>query len=90
MTRYKGRQSADPVTIASVRAHGVRTLLVYCRGRSEGDWPCHLSGKLAIDRFQDQEALVDIECHCFQNEDGGSDGKSDTPPRSHMSTYSHA
>jgi len=34
MTRYKGRQStrvapADVVTIASIRAHGVRMLLVY-------------------------------------------------------------
>jgi hypothetical protein len=29
------------ITIASVRAHGVRQLLVYCRGKREGDWPCH-------------------------------------------------
>ena len=28
----------EPVTIASVRAHGVRRLLVYCRGKREGDW----------------------------------------------------
>ena len=28
-----------PVTIASVRAHGVRQLLVYCNGKREGDWP---------------------------------------------------
>ena len=28
-----------PVTIASVRAHGVRQVLVYCNGNREGDWP---------------------------------------------------
>ena len=28
-----------PVTIASVRAHGVRQLLVYCNGKREGAWP---------------------------------------------------
>ena len=31
----------SPVTIASVRAHGVRQLLVNCNGEREGDWPCH-------------------------------------------------
>ena len=30
-----------PVTIASVRAHGVRRLLVCCTGKRDGDWPCH-------------------------------------------------
>jgi hypothetical protein len=39
---------AGTVTIASVRAHGVRQLLVYCLGKREGDWPCHHSGKLPI------------------------------------------
>jgi len=34
--------SVSPVTIASVRAHGVRQLLVYCQGKREGDWPCHI------------------------------------------------
>ena len=29
------------VTIASVRAHGVKTLLVYCHGKREGDWPAN-------------------------------------------------
>ena len=29
-----------PVTIASVRTHGVRQLLVFCNGKREGDWPC--------------------------------------------------
>jgi hypothetical protein len=28
----------QPVTIASVRAHGVRQLLDYCNGKREGDW----------------------------------------------------
>ena len=28
-----------PVTIESVLPHGIRQLLVYCRGKSEGDWP---------------------------------------------------
>jgi hypothetical protein len=46
---------AGTVTIASVRAHGVHQLLVYCLGKSEGDWPCHRSGKLPIDRFQAEE-----------------------------------
>jgi hypothetical protein len=41
-----------PVTIASVRAHGVRQLLVYCLGKRERDWPCHHQGKLPIDRFR--------------------------------------
>jgi hypothetical protein len=31
---------AGTVTIASVRTHGVRQLLVYCLGKREGDWPC--------------------------------------------------
>src|SRR5262245_47578532 len=55
---------ADSVTIASVRAHGVRQLLVYCLGKREGDWPCHHAGKLPIDRFQAQEVLSDIERRC--------------------------
>jgi len=37
------------VTIASVRAHGVSQLLVYCLGKREGDWPCHHFGKLPIE-----------------------------------------
>jgi hypothetical protein len=52
------------VTIASVRAHGVRQLLVYCLGKREGDWSCHHSGKLPIDRFQADEVLSDIERRC--------------------------
>lgn len=53
-----------PVTIASVRAHGVRTLLVYCNGRREGDWPCHHRGMLSVDSFEADEALVDIKRRC--------------------------
>jgi hypothetical protein len=52
------------VTIASVRAHGVRQLLVYCLGKREGDWLCHRSGKLPIDRFQADEVLSAIERRC--------------------------
>jgi hypothetical protein len=48
---------AGTVTIASVRAHGVRQLLVYCLDKREGDWPCHHQGKLPIDRFQAEEVL---------------------------------
>ena len=55
---------AGAVTIASVRTHGVRQLLVYCLGKREGDWPCHHSGKLPIDRFQAEEVLSDIERRC--------------------------
>jgi len=52
------------VTIASVRTHGVRQLLVYCRGKREGDWPCHHQGTLPVDRFGADEALRDIERRC--------------------------
>jgi hypothetical protein len=55
---------AGPVTIASVRALGVRQLIVYCRGKREGDWPCHHSGALPIDLFQTDEVLCDIERRC--------------------------
>ena len=47
----------EPVTIASVRAHGVRLLLVYCNGKREGDWPCHHAGAVPIDRFRADETL---------------------------------
>ena len=53
-----------PVTIASVRTHGVRQLLVYSLGKREGDWPCHHQGRLPIDRFQADEVLQDIERRC--------------------------
>ena len=41
----------NPVTIVSVRAHGVRQLLVYCNGKRDGDWPCHHSGQLPSEQF---------------------------------------
>ncbi len=50
-----------PVTIASIRAHGVRQLLVHCRGKRAGHWPCHHEGMLPVDRFGADEALRDIE-----------------------------
>jgi hypothetical protein len=53
-----------PVTIASLRPHGVRQLLVYCRGKREGDWPCHHSGELSIEQFSAEETLRDIERRC--------------------------
>jgi len=56
--------NSPPVTIASVRAHGVRQLLVFCRGKREGDWPCHNEGTLPVDRFADDDALADIERRC--------------------------
>jgi hypothetical protein len=52
------------VTIASLRPHGVRQLLVYCRGKREGDWPCHHSGELPIEQFSAEETLRDIERRC--------------------------
>jgi len=33
-----------PVTIALVRGHGVRQVLVYCRGKRADNWPCHHPG----------------------------------------------
>jgi hypothetical protein len=38
--------------------------LVYCRGKREGDWPCHHEGPLPLERFRADEALRDIERHC--------------------------
>jgi hypothetical protein len=35
---------------------------VYCLGKREGDWPCHHSGKLPIDRFQAEE--IERRCRC--------------------------
>jgi hypothetical protein len=59
----------EPVTIASLRAHGVDRLLVYCHGKREGDWPCHHSGTLPVDRFSDTETLSDIgrRCRCMDH-----------------------
>jgi hypothetical protein len=35
-------------------------LVVYCRGKRKGDWPCHHSGELRLDRFRANEVLGDI------------------------------
>jgi len=37
-----------PVTIAHVRSHRATTLLVYCCGKREDDWPCHHEGTLPV------------------------------------------
>jgi hypothetical protein len=52
------------VTIASVRARGVRTLLVYCNGKDAGDWPRHHQDKIAIDCIEGSVPLRDIERRC--------------------------
>ena len=53
------------ITIASIRAHGVRTLLVYCNGKRDDDWPYHHQGKLAVDCFNDEVELRDKRrCRC--------------------------
>jgi hypothetical protein len=39
---------AGMVSIASLQSHGVRQLLVYCLGKSEGDWPCHHQGNYRL------------------------------------------
>ncbi|HET9718302.1 MAG TPA: hypothetical protein VFP60_19200 [Pseudolabrys sp.] len=52
------------ITIASLRPHGVRRLLVYCFGKREGDWPCHHQAALPIDRFGAEETLPDIQRRC--------------------------
>ena len=62
---------AGPVTIDLIRAHGVRQLLVYCRGKRTGDWPGHHEGTLPVDRFNADEALREIE-QCAQPAAGGA------------------
>jgi hypothetical protein len=54
----------ESVTIGAVRVHGVKTLLVYCHGKRDGDWPCHHSGELPIERFSAEETLPDIQRRC--------------------------
>jgi hypothetical protein len=61
MSRY---EAIERVTIASIRTHGVRQLLVYCRGKRENDWPCHHQGTLPIECFEDDEPLADIQGRC--------------------------
>ena len=49
-----------PVTIASVRTHGVRQ----CNGKRDGDWPCPHQGELPIEQFGAEETLPDIQLRC--------------------------
>jgi hypothetical protein len=75
------------VTIAHIRSHGVRQLLVYCRGRCEGDWPCHHEGTLPIERFSLTATLAEIEhrCRCtacgWRKADVRPDYSKPLPPR---------
>jgi len=39
-------------------------LLAYCLGKCEGGWPCYYRGTLAVDRFEPDEVLEDIERRC--------------------------
>ena len=57
-------QPPSPVTIASLRPHGVRHLLVYCNGKRDGDWPCHHHSELPIERFKAEETLSEIQRRC--------------------------
>jgi len=61
---FCGTKLDKPVTIASLQAHGVSQLVVYCRGKRNWDWPCHHSGELPLDRFRADEVLGDIERRC--------------------------
>ena len=61
---FCGTKLDKPVTIASLQAHGVSQLVVYCRGKRSWDWPCHHSGELPPDRFGADEVLGDIERRC--------------------------
>jgi hypothetical protein len=55
---------SPPVTIASLRPHGVRPRLAYCNGKREGNWPCHHQAELLIEQFKAEETLRDIERRC--------------------------
>jgi hypothetical protein len=61
---FCGTKLDKSVTIASLQAHGVSQLVVYCRGKRNWDWPCHHSGELPLDRFRADEVLGDIERRC--------------------------
>jgi len=58
---WRNTAMGGTITIASLQSHSVRQLLIYCLGKRDGDWPCHHSGKLSIDRFEADEVLQDIE-----------------------------
>ena len=60
-----------PVTIASIRVHGVSRLLVYCNGKRDGDWPrasCRSSNSAQRKRCPTFNAVAaarsaDATCH---------------------------
>jgi len=56
--------NTKPVTIESVRSHGVTQLIVFCRCRREDNWPCHHEATLPIERFHAAETIGDIESRC--------------------------
>ena len=56
--------NTKPVTIAQVRSLGAAHLIVFCRGKREGDWPCHHQATLPIERFQATETIGEIEHRC--------------------------
>ena len=58
---FRGAELDKLLTIASLQAHEVSQLVVYCRGKRNGYWPCHHSGELPLNRFRAEEVLGDIE-----------------------------
>jgi hypothetical protein len=56
--------NSKPITIAHVRSQGVTQLIVFCRGKRDGDWPCHNEATLQVDRFQAAETIEEIERRC--------------------------
>jgi hypothetical protein len=57
-----------PVTMASLRPHGVRQLLVFCGGKREADWPvtiqasCRSSNSAQRKRCAILSAVADVRC----------------------------
>jgi hypothetical protein len=47
----------NKVTLANMRAHGVRSLLVYCANSPR----CWHSGTIAADRWSDDRAISELE-----------------------------
>jgi hypothetical protein len=75
------------ITVQDARIHGVTQLIVFCRGRRKGDWPCHHEGTIPIDRFRADEDLGEIErrCRCtacgWRKADVRPDYSKPLPPR---------
>lgn len=55
---FRGAELDKLLTIASLQAHGVSQLVVYCRGKRNGYWPCHHSGELPLNCFRAEEVLA--------------------------------